>query len=78
MSSLEMSRLWYNHSFLNLQSTDYLMKVLDEADSLFDDTFIPEIEKIIQILQKRTGNCQFILVGATFPKVHSLDLHYFV
>lgn len=45
-------------------------QVLDEADTMFDDRFLPEIKRIIEIMQKKQQHCQFILVAATVTKVH--------
>jgi len=55
--------------------TDTQYVVIDEADTLFDDGFLPELEKIILPLQERetrskqqesSGKALFIIASATF------------
>lgn len=47
--------------------------VLDEADTMFDKGFGPEVRAVLQPLRKKPSPAQAVLVLATLPKVRSLD-----
>ncbi|GMH34347.1 hypothetical protein BSKO_02181 [Bryopsis sp. KO-2023] len=47
---------------------DVEVLVLDEADTMFDAGFGPEVKKIVEILSKKPTKCQFVLVAATMGK----------
>jgi len=57
-----------HHQAGNVYIRDVHMLVLDEADTMFDEKFLPETRRIITMLQKKKGSCQFILVAATVTK----------
>ena len=55
----------------NVYYGDVQYVVLDEADTMFDRGFGPEVEKILGPLRSKSTPVQFILVAATLTKVSS-------
>ena len=47
----------------------FTSEVLDEADTLLDETFMRDTRFIVNMLKYKEGRCQFILVAATVTKV---------